>query len=133
MMSKDPWEKCVRAAHNTINSTKNKTLAEAQHAGLSSSQRSTELSSHFLQFICGTLQLQLARPWLTGTLGLGFKTSSVHVKFLPGIFYWDSLGVFPNSLAVGSAVCVPLKKKNYDFFFMLYYDILVQGVKLFRL
>jgi hypothetical protein len=68
-MSKDPWEKCVRAAHNTINSTKNKTLVEAQRAGLSSSQRCTELSSQFLQFICGTPQLQLARPWLTGTLG----------------------------------------------------------------
>ncbi len=41
MMNEDPWEKCVRAAHNMIKSTKNKTLVEAQHAGLSSSQRST--------------------------------------------------------------------------------------------
>jgi hypothetical protein len=107
MMSKDPMEKCVRAPHNTINSTKNKTLVEAQHAGLSSSQRSTELPSHFLQFICGTPQRSPLAHWYPGTLGLGFKTSGVQVKFLPAIFYGASLGVFANSLAVELAVCVP--------------------------
>jgi hypothetical protein len=107
-MNEDPWEKCVRAAHNMIKSTKNKTLVEAQHAGLSSSQRSTELSSHFLQFICGTPELQLARPWLTGTLGpwdLGSKSvacrwnscrlSSIgpHLGSLPTDWQWGLLFV----------------------------------------
>jgi hypothetical protein len=126
-MSKDPWEKWVRAAHNTINSTKNKTVVEAQHTGLSSSQRSTELSSHFLQFICGTPELQLARPWLTGTLGpwdLGSKPVACRGTSCRLSSIGPHLGSSPTAWQWGLLfVCFKkISKKMFFFHALLWYS-----------
>ncbi len=53
----------------------------------------------------------------------GFKPSGVQVKLLPALCYWAWLGVFANSLSVGSAVVCPnsfinfkIKRKSIQLF-----------------